>query len=91
LAPEKSWLLHFLSTYLPHDEIFDKDYKAPSKNAKTPDQKVILVNKSVIEGLPQLVGKRKKRTRLKTVKEAKGKVKLMKKAAIRDKIIAEYK
>lgn len=30
-TPDKAWILNLISTYIPKDEIFDKNYNPPAK------------------------------------------------------------
>jgi hypothetical protein len=49
--PDKRWLLEFVSTFKPDDEIFCKDYRPPTKANKLSEMKTVDVNKSFFENL----------------------------------------
>ena len=49
--PDKRWLLDFVSTFKPDDEIFQKDYRPPAKANKLSEMKTVDVNKSFFENL----------------------------------------
>jgi len=50
-VPDKRWLLDFVSTFKPDDEIFRKDYRPPAKANKLSEMKTVDVNKSFFENL----------------------------------------
>ena len=60
-VPDKRWLLDFVSTFKPDDEIFRKDYRPPAKANKLSEMKTVDVNKSFFENL--VPAKRKVRRR----------------------------
>lgn len=88
--PDKSWILMLLSTYGEKDEIFMKGYVAPPSKKKE-EEKTIKIPKSLFEGLPvKKVGKRVKRMKLNTIKDARKRQKEFRSKEIKNAIIAEY-
>ncbi len=50
--PDKLWLVMMLSKFVPSDEIFKKDYHAPSIKMKKEEEKTIKLPPDLLTGLP---------------------------------------
>jgi hypothetical protein len=57
--PDKRWLIDFISSFKPDDEIFQKSYRPPAKAFKLSEMKTISMPKDFMEGLA--VSKRRSR------------------------------
>lgn len=66
--PDKKWLMDFISTLAPHDEIFKKNYLPPVKETKLSELKIISLPSHFLEGLPQST-RRSRRKGLRISKE----------------------
>jgi hypothetical protein len=51
--PDKRWLLDFIATLAPHDEIFKKNYLPPVKETKLSELKTISLPSHFLQDLPQ--------------------------------------
>ena len=67
-VPDKRWLLDFVSTYKPDDEIFRKNYIPPPKETKLSELKTIELPASFLNDLPQST-RRSRRKGLRISKE----------------------
>jgi hypothetical protein len=66
--PDKRWLLDFIATLAPNDEIFKKNYLPPVKETKLSELKTISLPSHFLEGLPQST-RRSRRKGLRISKE----------------------
>lgn len=66
--PDKAWLLTFISTYRPDDEIFKKEYLPPVKETKLSELQTISLPASFVKDLPQST-RRSRRKGLRISKE----------------------
>jgi hypothetical protein len=60
-VPDKRWLLDFVSTFKPEDEIFNKSYVPPAKETKLSELKTIELPASFMQDLPQSSRRAKRR------------------------------
>lgn len=80
-----------LSTYLQHDEIFKKSYRAPSVKYKKEEEKTIKLPPDLFDGLPDIrKTKRVRRSKLQILKDGKVKQKKIRADELKKKIIREY-
>ena len=59
--PDKRWLLDFISTFNPRDEIFAKSYLPPVKETKLSELKTIELPTSFVQNLPQTTRKSRRK------------------------------
>jgi hypothetical protein len=59
--PDKRWLLDFVSTFKPDDEIFKKNYIPPAKETKLSELKTIEMPASFLNDLPQSTRRSRRR------------------------------
>jgi len=67
-VPDKRWLMDFVSSFKPEDEIFKKDYLPPAKETKLSELKTIELPASFLQDLPQST-RRSRRKGLRISKE----------------------
>ncbi len=60
-VPDKRWLLDFVSTFKPDDEIFKKSYIPPPKETKLSELKTIEMPASFLNDLPQSTRRSRRR------------------------------
>jgi hypothetical protein len=60
-SPNKEWLVHVIATIDPTNEIFRKDYVAPSIRKRLRDIETIVLPDKLFEGLPKSTSKNKSR------------------------------
>jgi hypothetical protein len=66
--PDKQWLLNFIATLTPQDEIFKKNYLPPVKETKLSELKTINLPANFFQDLPQST-RRSRRKGLRIQKE----------------------
>jgi len=60
-VPDKRWLLDFVSTFKPDDDIFKKNYIPPAKETKLSELKTIEMPVSFLNDLPQSTRRSRRR------------------------------
>jgi len=73
--PDKTWLINFIASFKPDDEIFKKNYVPPAKENKLSELKTIEMPADFMDGLPQS----KRRVRRKGLRIAKDGLRAQKK------------
>ena len=68
-VPDKKWMVDIIATLDPDNEIFKKDYVAPSTRKRLKDVETIVLPSEIFEGLPLSTSKLKAR-RMKIMSEA---------------------